>query len=432
MNDLPVSFNEILETLTLRGGVNTNAVIIGTTLLGIAAGVIGSFALLRKRSLTADALSHATLPGIAGAFLIATALGYSGRSMPLLMLGAAITGVLGVACIHLILHHSRLKEDAAIGLVLSVFFGIGIVLLSLVQNSKNGGGAGLNHYIYGQTAAMTHKDAQLMGAIGVVASLIAIVMLKEFMVVCFNETFARATGLRVWLIDSIMLGLVVLITVSGLQAVGIILIVAMLIIPPAAARFWTDRLWRLVLISAFIGGLSGYAGASISALMPRKPAGAVIVLVAGAVFLVSMLIAPTRGIIADSMRRLRLRARIAIDHVLEELYEREHGATAGHPIGSPVLLRLIALRGWITKSDRAYTLTPAGRTQGQRIHRNHLLWEQYLVSYADIAPTHVDWSVDQVEHVLTDELISELEAALSKRGITVDQLPGTRKNGTPA
>ena len=426
MNDLPINFEEILETLALQGGFNTNAVILGTTLLGIAAGVIGSFALLRKRSLTADALSHATLPGIAGAFLIATSMGYSGRSMPLLMLGAAITGILGVACIHLILHHSRLKEDAAIGIVLSVFFGIGIVLLSFVQTSSSGSGAGLNHYIYGQTAAMTRSDAAIMGTIGIVASIIALVMLKEFMVVCFNETFARSTGLPVWLIDSIMLGLVVLITVSGLQAVGLILIVAMIIIPPAAARFWTDRLWKLVLISALIGGLSGYAGASISALFPRKPAGAVIVLVAGSIFAISMLFAPTRGVLADTIRRLRLKLLIARDHVLESLYEIESDIEgARHPNASIMLIKLIAMRGWITTSNNTLALTEAGRIQGQRIHRNHKLWEQYLVSYADIAPTHVDWSVDQVEHVLTDELIAELEEALRVRGITIE-------NGDPA
>ncbi len=426
MNDLPINFEEIFDTLTLQGGFNTNAVILGTTLLGIAAGVIGSFALLRKRSLTADALSHATLPGIAGAFLISTSLGYSGRSMPLLMLGAAITGILGVACIHLILHHSRLKEDAAIGIVLSVFFGIGIVLLSLVQTSSSGGGAGLNHYIYGQAAAMTRSDAVLMGIIGIVASLAALIMLKEFMVVCFNETFARSTGLPVWLIDSIMLGLVVLITVSGLQAVGLILIVAMIIIPPAAARFWTDRLWKLVLISAIIGGLSGYAGASISALFPRKPAGAVIVLVAGSIFGLSMLLAPTRGILADTIRRLRLKLLIARDHVLESLYEIELQIdNASQPKASIIFIKLMTMRGWIMKTNNTLALTDSGRTQGKRIHRNHQLWEQYLVSYADIAPTHVDWSVDQVEHVLTDELIAELEEALSQRGITID-------NGDPA
>jgi manganese/zinc/iron transport system permease protein len=434
MNDLPVNLNEILDTLTLRAGFNTNAVILGTTLLGIAAGVIGSFALLRKRSLTADALSHATLPGIVGAFLISTSLGYSGRSMPVLMLGAALTGIVGMVCIHLTLVHSRLKEDAAIGIVLSVFFGVGIVLLSVVQTSASGSAAGINHYIYGQTAAMTRSDAVLMGTIGVLGSFIALIMLKEFTVVCFNETFARSMGLKVWLIDSIMLGLVVLITVSGLQAVGIILIVAMVIIPPAAARFWTDRLWKLVLISALIGGLSGYAGASISALLPRKPAGAVIVLVAGSIFAISMLFAPARGVLADTSRRIRLKLLIARDHVLESLYEIEIGTPdARHPRASSLLIKFIAARGWITTTNSTLALTDSGRVQGQRIHRNHQLWEQYLVSYADIAPTHVDWSVDQVEHVLTDELIAELEHALSQRGISIENgiERTTKQGGTP-
>ncbi len=411
---------EIIETLTLQSGFNTNAVILGTTLLGVAAGVIGAFALLRKRSLTADALAHATLPGIAGAFLIATALGFSGRSMPVLMLGAAITGIIGVIAIHALLRSTRLKEDAAIGIVLSVFFGAGVVLLSYVQKSNAGSGAGLNHYIYGQTAAMTQRDAMTMGVIGSLAALCALVLLKEFMLVCFNEGFARSLGLPVWLIDSVMLGLIVVITVTGLQAVGLILIVAMLIIPPAAARFWTNRLWRLVLISAFIGAISGYSGAAISALLPGKPAGSVIVLVASTLFALSMLLAPKRGVIADLTRRVRLRVIIARDHVLETLYEREQGVEHDQPMRSPWALELLLrMRGWATHSQGTLMLTTNGREQGARVHRNHQLWEQYLISYADIAPTHVDWSVDQVEHVLDNELIGHLEAALIKRGVRV-------------
>lgn len=415
-----LTLNEIFDTLTMRAGFNTNAVILGTTLLGLAAGVIGAFSLLRKRSLTADALSHATLPGIAGAFLIATALGYSGRSMPVLMLGAAITGIIGVASIHALLRSTRLKEDAAIGIVLSVFFGIGVVLLSYVQKSTAGSGAGLNHYIYGQTAAMTQHDALTMGIIGAIATLIALLLLKEFMLVCFNEGFARAMGMPVWLIDSIMLALIVVITVTGLQAVGLILIVAMLIIPPAAARFWTNRLWRLVIVSAFIGALSGYSGAAISALLPNKPAGAVIVLVAGAFFAISMLLAPKRGVLADLIRRVRLRVLIARDHLLETLYERELGLDEPYTMRPHALLvKLLQLRGWITRSGSSLILTDSGRYQGARVHRNHQLWEQYLISYADIAPTHVDWSVDQVEHVLSDELIENLESALAKRGVRI-------------
>lgn len=161
------TLDQIVETLTLRAGANTNTVIVGTTLLGLAAGIIGVFALLRKRSLMTDALSHATLPGITLAFLVAPLIGLSGRSLPVLLTGAAVTGVLGVICIHAILRHTRLREDAAIGIVLSVFFGAGVVGLSYIQTNAASGAAGLGKLIYGQTAAMQPADAALMAGIAV-------------------------------------------------------------------------------------------------------------------------------------------------------------------------------------------------------------------------------------------------------------------------
>ncbi len=424
------SLREIAEVLTFRAGHNTTIVLLGVTLLGIAGGVVGVFALLRKRALMADALSHATLPGVALAFLGAVALGFSGRTLPVLLLGGAITGVLGVLCVQALLRFSRLREDAAIGIVLSVFFGVGVVLLSVVQNSPSGNAAGLNHFIYGQTAAMRVPDALLMGAIAACSVVLAIVFLKEFAVVCFNDAFAKVDGWPVSIIDLVMMALVVVVVVAGLQAVGLILVIAMLILPPVAARFWTERLWLLVVIAGVIGGLSGYFGATISALLPRKPAGAVIVLTSGVIFAFSMFLAPSRGVLASMFRRFALRLRIARDHLLETAHD--HGGT----LARDGIDRLAASRGWrfgiraivlrssrslglVTVSDGAVSLTDAGRASGARVSRNHRLWEEYLIQYADIAPTHVDWSVDQVEHVLSEELIARLEAALLARGVTI-------------
>ncbi len=425
------SFGEIAETLTLQSGFNTNLVIGGTTLLGLAAGVIGVFALLRKRSLMADAVSHATLPGIVLAFLLAGAMGLEGRSLGVLLVGAAGTGVLGVVCIQGMLRHSRLHEDAAIGVVLSVFFGAGIVGLSYIQANAATGSAGLKTFIYGQAAAMQPSDVMLMGGIALLAVVSALLFLKEFAIVCFNDTFARVDGWPVGLIDLIMMGLVVLITVAGLQAVGLILVVAMLIIPPVAARFWTERLWLLIVIAGIIGASSGYLGSAVSALLPRKPAGAVIVLTSGALFVISLLAAPERGVIASSLRRLRLRLRTAGDHLLEHAHELSTARLVHTDVQ-----RLAALRGWSgpfrsvvilalvragmirTDSHRALRVTPAGIERGRRVARNHALWEQYLVTHADIAPSHVDWSVDQVEHVLSSELVHELERNLGRRAIT--------------
>jgi len=426
------TLEQIIETVTLRGGYNTNLVIAGTTLLGLAAGIIGVFALLRKRSLMTDALSHATLPGITIAFLTATALGFDGRSLPVLLLGATVSGVAGVLCIHAILRFSRLTEDAAIGIVLSVFFGAGIVGLSYIQANANTSSAGLNRFIYGQAATMRAGDVAIMGSIAGVSVVTTVLLLKEFALVCFNDAFAKVDGWPVGAIDLVMMGLVVLVTVAGLQAVGLILVVAMLIIPPVAARFWTERLWLLVVLAGVIGAASGYFGSVVSALLPRKPAGSVIVLTSGSIFAISFICAPARGVIATAIRRLRLRLRIAGDHLLERAHELHTSV-----LPASVVDELAQRRGWsrwlrtlviwsLRRAGMVGSMTSnglevlrAGMARGARVSRNHALWKQYLISYADIAPSHVDWSVDQVEHVLSDALIAELEAELTAQGIAI-------------
>lgn len=424
------TLDEIARVLTFRAGANTATVLLGVTVLGVAAGVVGVFALLRKRALMADALSHATLPGVALAFLAAVALGFTGRSLPILLLGAAITGVLGVLAVQLLLRVTRLREDAAIGIVLSVFFGLGIVLLSVVQNSASGNAAGLNHFIYGQTAAMRPSDAALMGAIALASILLAALFLKEFALVCFNDAFAKVDGWPVSIIDLLMMALVVVVVVAGLQAVGLILVIAMLILPPVAARFWTERLWLLVVLAGLLGGLSGYLGASISALLPRKPAGAVIVLTSGVIFALSMFLAPSRGVLATSLRRASLRVRIAREHLLELAHEHNGALSRADFLAftrlrrwpawfRPIVLTSSRIRGLATITSGTITLTQRGVAAGARVARNHQLWEEYLVRYADVAPSHVDWSVDQVEHVLSEDLIHELELALRARGVRI-------------
>ncbi len=434
-----VSVGEVFDVLLFRGGYNTAVVVAGTTMLGLAAGVVGVFALLRKRALMSDALSHATLPGIAGAFIVVTLLGMNGRSLPVLLTGAAVTGVGGVLTVQTILRWTRLKEDAAIGIVLSVFFGVGIVLLSVVQRMPTGNAAGLSHFIYGQTAAMRAGDAWLMAALAAVAVVSAALLLKEFALVCFNDAFARVDGWPVTAVDLLMMALVVLVTVAGLQAVGLILVVAMLIIPPVSARFWTDRLPVLVVLSGALGAVCGYVGAAVSALLPGYPAGSVIVLGAGGVFVVSMLFAPRRGVVATVWRRVQLRLRIAGDHLLEAAYERSPRGDAGLDVATlpggvvdsialergwarwlrPLVMLRLRQRGEASWTGSALRVNAQGLTSGRRVNRNHHLWEQYLISYADVAPSHVDWSVDQVEHVLTPTLVDELESALEARGIVV-------------
>lgn len=294
-----------LAIMTLQAGYNSAVVVLGVAALGLACGPIGVFMLLRRRALVSDALSHSTLPGIALAFLAALALGGEPRSLPLLLAGAAASGWLGVLAIQFVTRATRLPEDAAIGAVLSVFFGIGIVLLSYIQTLPTGAQAGLKSFILGQTAAMNRDEAVSIAVLALAAAACVALFFKEFRLVCFDAGFARGLGLPVARIDLLMMALVTLIVVIGLRTVGLILIIALLIVPAATARLWSENLAVIAGAAALAGALSGYAGATLSALQPSLPAGSVIVLCAGALFFASLIAAPRRGVIAAMRRRRR-------------------------------------------------------------------------------------------------------------------------------
>lgn len=426
--ELP-AWDAIISVLLLQGGFNSKLVLIGTGLLGVAAGIVGSFALLRKRALMGDALAHSALPGLCAAYMLSHMLGFEDKNFLFLLFGAALSGVAGVVVVQFLSHFTRLSEDSAIGVVLSVFFGAGVVLLSMIQSMQGSGAAGLAHFIYGQTAAMRSIDAVLISSTALFAVLCAYFLRKEFSLICFDREFAVVQGWPVSRIDLLMMALVTLVTVIGLQSVGIILVVSLLIIPAASARFWTESLNLMITLSALIGGFSGYIGAAASALFPRLPAGAVIVLVSGQVFLISFFFAPRRGILAGGVRLLSIRYMVFKDHLLRDIYETYE--TTRQASGSwltyravPYLrtlthwrrlaaLKLFKLQGLLRIQGDSLMLSAAGQAEAERLIRNHRLWEQYIFEYADISLSHVDYSADFAEHVLSPEIVDKLEKKLS-------------------
>ena len=427
------SLESIWQVFSLQD-YNTRLVVISTLVLGLASGLIGCFLLLRKRSLMGDALSHACLPGIGLAFIVVVLFGGEGKSLTALLTGASLTGVLGVVVVMLIRNTSRIKDDAAMGIVLSVFFGAGVVVLGMVQSMPGASAAGLEYFIYGKTASMVMQDFILLSGVAVAALICSLLLLKEFTLLCFDEKFARSQGWPVHRLDVIMLALVAAVTVVGLQAVGLILIIAFLIIPAAAARFWTDDLRSMLLLSGIIGALSGWLGASISALLPRLPAGAVIVLVAALVFCISLVFGTARGVLRRALAHQRLKRKVGRQHLLRAVYEIQENTcqAKGETLANiPVRLHdLLLHRSWrphhlkrlIRQAQRedhienlnteTLNLSESGFGEAARITRNHRLWEIYLITYADIAPSHVDRDADAVEHVLSAELVRELEANL--------------------
>ena len=301
----------IVEILLLQGGWNTAVVCIGAALLGAAGGICGSFAMLRRRSLVSDAASHATLPGVVLAFMAGTWLLGSGRSLPLLLAGAAVTAVLAVLAVQWIRDRTRLPEDAAIASVLSVGYGLGMVLLSLAQVMPQGGQAGLEKFLLGATAGMLESEAWLIGLCAAGIALAAAFLFKELGAVAFDPLYAEASGIPVRRLDLLLMALVLAVVVIGLKAVGLVLVVAVLVIPPAAARFWTERLGRMVLLAAAFGAAGSDAGAALAATAPDLPTGGLIVLTLAAIFVASLLLAPARGLVAAALRRGRQRAAIA-------------------------------------------------------------------------------------------------------------------------
>lgn len=301
---------QLLRALTLTAGYNTALVCIGATILGASAAAIGTFVLLRKRSLVTDAMSHATLPGIALAFIIAASITGDGRSLPFLMIGATLTAILGLLSVQWITSRTRLHEDAAIGSVLSIFFGFGIVLLTVIQSMSTGKQAGIASYLLGSTAGMIKSEVQIIGIASLIVGILIFLNRRNFTLICFDPEFAAVTGLNTYRIDLLMMGLLLAITVIGLKVAGVILIVALTIIPPVTARFWTDRSQNMVLISAVLGGISAYVGTAISSLDYGMPTGAIIVLVSFTIFIASLLVSPGRGVIALSLRRRAMIAEI--------------------------------------------------------------------------------------------------------------------------
>lgn len=393
-----------LSALVLSAGYNTAVVSIGAALLGASAGVVGTYVLLRKRSLVSDAISHATLPGLVLAFIASAWVTGEGRSTVALMAGAAISAGLGLLAVEWISRRTRLAEDAAIGAVLSVFFGLGVVLMTVVQTLETGGQAGLAGYLLGSTAGMLRAEAEVVAVAGATAALVVLLLKQRFTVVCFDEEYAASLGVDIRRTDLVMMALVLAITVIGLRIAGLVLIVALIIIPPVAARFWTDRSERMVLVAAVLGAASAYIGAALSSVGPGLPTGAVIVLVAFALFILSLLLSPVRGVLALALRRRAFHISVHRRQGLLELTRSER-------ILDPATLRILRSQGLIRADGIP---TPAGREAAAAAAQDEERWELFRKLYPVETDVHRQQGIEPIGRVLPPDLVSDLDGRLRK------------------
>ncbi|KAE9631108.1 metal ABC transporter permease [Parasedimentitalea maritima] len=389
----------LIDALLLQLGYNATLVAIGATLLGISAGVTGTFLFLRKRALVSDAISHATLPGVCIAFLLMASFGGDGRNLIGLLLGSAASASVGLWCLNWLTRNTRLAEDAAIGSVLSVFFGFGIVLLTVIQTLGVGRQAGLEGFLLGSTAGMLWTDAMVIAVGGAVTLLLILLIRRPMTLVAFDPEYAAARGLPVSKIDMAMMGLVMAVTVVGLKIVGLILIVALLIIPAVTARFWTERSDYVVLLAGLAGGLSAYIGAAMSASAPNLPTGPIIVLMSFALFLFSLLFAPNRGVLAAVLRHFRFQRRVHLRQGLLALAQ-------GQPIYEKLTLRLLR-NGGLVRADGV--ATDKGKARAAKALRDERRWAVVRSDQAHEAAAALYDGLRQIESVLTQDQITEID-----------------------
>ena len=397
--------------------------LIGSILLGLSCGLLGSFIVVRRMALVGDALSHAVLPGVALGFL------WNMSKDPwTIFVGAVLAGLAGTAMVSAISRTTRLKEDTALGLVLASFFAVGLCMLTMIQNLPTGNKSGLDKFLFGQAAALGGDDITLMAIVTGVAVCLITVFYKELLVTSFDPGFSRSAGIPVALIHHGLMLLLAAATVIALQAVGVVLVSAMLITPAAAAYLLTDRMHRMVLLAAAFGVLAGITGAFLSFVGRNLPTGPLMVIGASSVFTVAYFLAPRHGVLARWWRHRTSAARTERENTLKAMYhvwEQGGFRDVGITLKSLAERRretleeafrrtknLASHRQATVQRDVVY-FTPEGQQRAAEIVRNHRLWELYLTNSANIAPDHVHEDAEKIEHVLGETVVRQLERRLN-------------------
>jgi manganese/zinc/iron transport system permease protein len=307
---------EIIEYIKLVFSDYTlRTITLGTAVLGAVTGMLGSFAVLRKESLLGDAISHAALPGIAIAFLIT-----GSKDTNILLIGALVSGLIGTLWIRGITSKTHLKSDTALGLILSLFFGFGMLLLTYIQKLPDANQAGLDKYLFGQAATLLESDVWLMTFVTGLCLLVLLLFWKEFKILLFDKDYAHTLGFNTKFIDILITSFIVLAIVLGLQTVGVVLMSAMLLAPAAAARQWTNSLGKMVFLAAVLGGSAGVFGTAISATQNNLSTGPVIVLVASVFVLFSFIFSPKRGLLFKRIRLIKNRNDLELQKTLAFMY----------------------------------------------------------------------------------------------------------------
>jgi manganese/zinc/iron transport system permease protein len=418
-----LSFYNIVETL-----LNPSILIVltGCILIAIQSAAIGTITVLKKQSLSGDAIAHAVLPGLCMAFLLS-----GEKSSMLFLIGAALTGWLGLFTIQWLYSNTKLKKDAATGIILSVFFGIGILLLTFIQQTGNGQQSGLDTFLLGKASAMLPEDL-LPLMISTTFILGGILLLKkEFILIIFDKEFAAFNGLPVSILEFLLQLMLIIAIVTGITATGAILIGSILIIPYAIASFWKRDIDGILLIAFFSSIASSFLGILITVFFPHIPTGATIVLVLSILFCISALFSPKRGILSRVNLQRKHHKQTIEDNILKYSYHHvEQNQSPLHPLPQKAMIPIEYMNSQVPEFQKYITqlqshgfaekcldesvicITKEGLLRGMKITRLHRLWEAYLIHAAKFDIDHIHDDAESIEHILTPELEQQLQSLL--------------------
>ena len=389
-------------------------------LLGGVSGAVGCFNFLQKKTLVGETVAHSMLPGVLVAFLL------SGVKNPyVLITGAAISGWLSILLVDAITSHSKIKNDSALAIVLSSFFGFGIVLLTMIQSRYLGNQSGLDHYIFGNAAAMSPEDSTAFAWVSILVVILVIAYYFNLKAVIFNPDYAQSIGINNKKVKGLISFITILSISVGIKAVGIVMMSALLIIPPTAARFWTSRLVPMLILSGFFGAFSGWIGAFVSYAKTSMPTGPWTIVVVSCIAFASMLFAPKKGVVYQRWSKLLLKRRINEENLLKAAVQNEvRGKGKLFTRESIMTRQFFEFKRWkrtikrlvrsklIHKVNTGYTLSTKGRSYGAEIDRRHKIWEVYLQRRMQMSLHLVHDEAETMEHFLTPEIENEILSEL--------------------
>ncbi len=437
---------DFFANILLLQQYNSRIVIVSLLIYGLGSGMVGVYMMLSKRSMIADAFSHATLPGIVVAFLISSLLGNNQyKNIWLLLFGALLSTFAALLLIQFFHKFTFLKNDAIFGIIISVFFGVGIVFMSIASKINAGSASGLLSYIYGNPTSLQKIDTIFFLICSIIIIVFVIAYRRQLLISCFDPRYGQAIGINTRHVDFFLLAITLVQTIVGIQAMGIILASAILIIPPVSAHFWSYSLRKIMIISIFFCTSSVVIGGIASATYTFLPAGATIILVAEVFFIISVLFGSNKGIIRRAIDTLLFRIKIISQHILRQMYEffeekyiQSSENNDIHNVYETVIqhgkMKVQELKHMLAISAFSFTtvifllkkcklvtqvyddilFTRKGFLQATKFVRNHRLWEMYLLKNTQASTEDIDFSADAVEHVLGEETVQELEQALMK------------------